>query len=277
MNTRTSFGLLFCLLCFILTAQVGTEAQAKPGRPTENVVEPGDPAKGEDTITKTYYDNKIVRFLEAVTIKYKDGSQLSKFYNEDSSLREEQETDKSGGIKTTYYRQDGSGKDYESTITVTLLPGGGFDSLTKDVHYRDDGKTVRYSRTQDRTGDLEWQSFDSKGTLRLKKVWSKDKTVLDITAYDAAGKELFSQHWNSYKLNNVQSQALEYVIESLPGGQKRRIVTRDPGPNGSLSAPRTIEKVEYLNADGTVEKTEKPDALSLPIDSKRLRHPSENF
>ncbi|MBY0359537.1 MAG: hypothetical protein K2W82_16150 [Candidatus Obscuribacterales bacterium] len=269
--------LLLLLLGFSYTEQTFAEVQAKPGRPTETVEEAGDPAKNEETITKTYYDNKIVRFLEAVTIKYKDGSRASKLYNQDGSLRQEQETNKDGDIKSTYYRQDGSGKDYESTVSVTLLPGGGFDSLTKTARYREDGKTVRESSTEDSSGMLDQLRFDYKGTLRIKKIWSKDKTTLDITVYDATGKELFSQHWNSYKLNNLHSKALESVTETLPNGLKRRIITRDPGPNESLNATRPIERVEYLKADGSIDRVEKPDALSEPVNSKCLRHPSENF
>lgn len=132
-----------------------------------------------------------------------------------------------------------------------LFDKGGFS----DVTYRKDGtKWYGSERKSGETGRGTSLYFAPGGkTLRR----SYNGTVMNVTVLDDKGVELYTQTW----LSGVARYQLSSVKEPLTGGAWRVINVRG----------KDVSSVDYYKADGTLEKTEQPTALSTPVDSSRLQ------
>ncbi|MBY0359536.1 MAG: hypothetical protein K2W82_16145 [Candidatus Obscuribacterales bacterium] len=201
---------------------------------------------------------------------YVNGSRMTAHYRADGTLFDLEEWNKQGElIKHAVYQRDGISKISESIYTYSVLPNGDLNMMRHLTVYDDDGKHVKFTAKEDPAGETEILHFNEKGVLLLKRVLNKGSTSVDITIHDSNGKELYCQHQRVAHLDGIRYLALESVTETSTSGIKRRIITNDPGPKANKSI--SVEKVEYLKTDGSVEKTEKSDALSEPVDEKLLR------
>lgn len=255
----------------LLFAQETNAQVRRPPRPTTTITEPGDPNKGEDTITKISFQG----VLETVIIQYKSGAKTSRFLRPDGTLS--QEVKQNGNlIETVYYKDDGVGRTKAVSITTVVFPQGGWDSNKEEAHYYPDGKTIRYVTVSDRTRQKEMRQYDNAGKLLVKRNWDKDRNM-DVVIYDASGKELYSQYWTYSDTSNLLGYELKSMTETTANGAKRRVVMKELGPKENLNSPRTIEKVEYLKADGTVEKTEPGNSLSEPVAPERLQERQDSL
>lgn len=220
------------VLTLLITTSPGVAADAPPRAKFEFVQETPNRDAGEIEKRKLLVDGELV----SITVKYDDGRiKLTEF--RDGKMVGEVEQLKGGGLKNSRFK---NGKPFE----ILIIQNGRFEH----TEYRPDGKLWFKSVTvKDGTKTSEYHSKD--GALRLKRVQQKGG-AMDVTVLDAAGKQLYKQHW--------QAGALESVEEQTSSGA-RKLVFKD----GKLL------RADYLRADGSVARSEDADKLSEPFDAKR--------
>ncbi|MBY0550626.1 MAG: hypothetical protein K2W95_25330 [Candidatus Obscuribacterales bacterium] len=129
-----------------------------------------------------------------------------------------------------------------------------------DVTYRKDGtKWYGSERKSGETGRGTSLYF-APGGKSLRR--SYNGTVMTVTVLDDKGVELYTQTW----ISGIARYQLSSVKESLAGGAWRVVNMRG----------KDVQSVDYYKADGTLEKTELPAALSTPVDASRLQELNSN-
>lgn len=225
--------------------------------------------------------------LKSKVIHYRDGYVRRDVFRPDGTResshdiwwngrqREHIEYDATGKWMTsrTRWRSDGTLESKaEHTENSTLLkeyyPDGKLrreremsdKTCFSDVHYRKDGtKWYGSERKPNQTGRGTDLYFAPGGKSLRRNV---DGTTMTVTVLDDKGNELYTQSW----ISGIARYQLTSVREPLAGGTWRVINLRG----------KNIISVDYYKADGTLEKTEQPAALSTPVDASRLQELNAN-
>ncbi len=221
---------------FATTAMAaGTSAEPK----VRVIHDTPDSAKGEVSRVKevSLLDNKLVR----ITLNYKDGRHKIQNFTQGKLFREVEQT-RDGTLRTTRYSND-------KVVELQLTKNGSVELRG----FREDGTrlytTVRSPRTEPVSN-----YYGKDGFLRLTRTMRRTGQM-HVTVFDKSGKELYKQTW--------VSGIAGYVLISVE--EKTAMGTRRLNVRGGKAAT-----ADYLKADGTVERTEKGDALSEPVDDARL-------
>lgn len=210
----------------------------------ENVT--ADASKNEVSHTNSKLGDKLIQ--EA--IRYKDGSAKVLDYRNDGTLRSVTEEAADGKTKTsTDYSEDGKRK-LQTTVSAETRE----EPVSKTV-YRADGSYVVKTYKERGDGDDEHSYYTAEGKPLLQIANEGHMTV--YTVYDKNGKQDYKQRW----VSGFGGPVLLMVEEVTASGVYRRI-----------NLIGGVKKVEYLNADGSVERTESVSEGSLelaePLDPK---------
>jgi hypothetical protein len=237
MNRQTIFQLtvvLSVLFCFYNSAF----GQARPD-PREYV---DLPVQSPDEVKRKgiFYPPGPTKRQTGWIIDYKDGRHLQQSLREDGTLQTEFESYMPGGAKGMSRARRNYDLDGKTIISEEKL---GIDGK----------KTYTLERLID--GVFEIQYF-SQGKLVNKISLAYQGINKIVIVYDDKNNELYRQIWTS----GIAGYVLDEVKEMLPG-KAWRVISVDS---------KKVLKVKYFRADGTLEKEEMPDNLSIPVDAVQL-------
>lgn len=222
------------MLCLGVTA---TRANDKPAQTKiERIDEKPDTTAGETRKTKLLFNGEVI----SITTEYTDGRIKLQEYRGGKLIGEAEQL-KGGGLKNSRFKD---GKPFE----VFIVQNGSIEHQ----EFRSDGK-LWFKSVSDKSGNLTSRYFGKDGVLRLTREIKKSGPM-EVRIFDPNGKELYKQTW----VPGIAGYVLSTVEESTPGGTRRVTV----------SGGKAV-KAEYLNADGTISKTEDADKLSEPFDPAR--------
>lgn len=236
--------LVFSLFCNNSFAQQSVAPLPQLG-PVGKMLDVTDPSKNEESHINVVVDGKVMQ----ENITYKDQRLKTIDYREDGtvSVLIEMEGDH---LSITNYQKDGKGKT--KCFEIRLNKSSGKREMVETI-YHQDGKTP--ALVQDETGS---NYFNAQGKPTFKKT-GKDSSN-EVTIYDSAGNVAYKQTW----LDAIDGPYLTTVEEVTTKGVRRRLHFR-----GSL------KKVEYLKADGSVERSEEVQKgvlkLEEPVNPERQK------
>ncbi len=249
--------LLLAALCLLLSsvAQAQVPAPTPPPQPTplpsllppkwELREEPPDASKGEESVRKEFSGGVLTR----VNITYTDKRRLIQEYGADGkTLNGEAESLANGTIKIRKYRLDG-----KLCKEMVIGKSVGFE----ETDYRADGKS-KWTRSVKHTESFS-EYYDEKGILRLRRDSVNGGAKMTVQVFNDAGKVLYEQVW----MRTPAGYRLQLVTEKTDTGAVRRRIF--------VNSNQKVDSIDYLKADGTVEKSETGATLSEPVLPQRLR------
>jgi antitoxin component YwqK of YwqJK toxin-antitoxin module len=148
-------------------------------------------------------------------------------------------------------------KDYDSDGNLRsvkeLFDNNGFVNTS----YRKDGtKWYGSERKSGSKGRGCHLYFSADGQRSLRRSIEDDR--MTVIVYDAKGKELYSQEWT----RAGREFTLKSVKEPLADTGESRLIKVSHG---------TVSGVDYLDASGSISRTESPSSISTPVDDSRLK------
>lgn len=209
-------------------------------------------------------------------------------YRIDGTKETEYKLQADGSKQTTTYRLDGKG-----LVSVEVVAA---DSSKVTTHYRKDGTTLWAIVKAPVNGQRQIEYYgETTGKLEHVRVYRADNGM-DVTVYRADGTVSHKQSWKQdYAGWWYRSYSLEHVIEYAADGKtpSRELKMSYDGrsvdkahlfnPDGSKASVRhfrgdgTLEKEEFLDADGKVTKTEThraDEGIRESVEAERLKEPT---
>ncbi|MBY0359917.1 MAG: hypothetical protein K2W82_18075 [Candidatus Obscuribacterales bacterium] len=219
---------------------------------------PHDPSKNETKRAQALTsDNKLVKEL----VSFADGSQRIFFYRENGSLSGISDCSPNyNSITKTRFQEDGKTK----TAVIEMKRGevglSRQPAVVKETHYYPDGKSVCRIKEYPIAGSVDHTDkyFAQDGKILVCDTHKGLET--ESVFYNVDGKQDYKQLW----IDAIDGPYLLMVEEVTASGVYRRVHFRGG-----------VKKVEYLKADGSVERTEEAGKgflkLAEPVNPERLK------
>ncbi|MBY0359918.1 MAG: hypothetical protein K2W82_18080 [Candidatus Obscuribacterales bacterium] len=232
----------FLFVAFVFSFFISNACFAQKPAPLQQIGPVGkiqdvtDPSKNEESHINVVVNGKVMQ----ENITYKDQHMKAIDYREDGTVYAITEL-MDGNLSLTNYRKDGKGKT--KCMQILFNKTTGKREMAHTI-YHEDGETPALIQEESVAS-----YFNSKGKLTFKK--SGEDPSTEVTVYDDSGNLAYKQTW----LEAIDGPYLTTVEEVTAKGVRRRLYFRG-----------TVKKVEYLKADGSVERSEEVQKGTLELE-----------